>query len=82
MKESVRIETIQRIQNKHLWQKYTFFRRVIQRRMDGRDINEKELFHGTRSNRPSMIYESEKGFDFVLALVGPGKLFHHESPLL
>jgi hypothetical protein len=67
MKESltsVRIKTIQRIQNKHLWQKYTFFRRVIQRRMDGRDINEKELFHGTRSNHPSMIYESEKGFDF------------------
>ncbi|CAI8057589.1 Protein mono-ADP-ribosyltransferase PARP11 [Geodia barretti] len=67
MKESltsVRIETIQRIQNKHLWQKYTFFRRVIQRRMEGRDINEKELFHGTKSNHPSVIYESEKGFDF------------------
>ena len=67
MKESltsVRIETIQRIQNRHLWQKYRFFRRVIQERMNGRDINEKELFHGTRSNHPSVIYESEKGFDF------------------
>ena len=67
MRESladVRIETIRRIQNKHLWQKYSFFRRVIQKRMNGRDINEKELFHGTRQNDPSMIYESEKGFDF------------------
>ena len=67
MKQSlpgVRIEAVERIQNKHLWQKYSFFRRAMQRRMNGRDINEKELFHGTRSNAPSLIYDSDKGFDF------------------
>ena len=67
MRESlprVRIDNIKRIQNKYLWQKYNFFRRAMKKKMNGEDINEKELFHGTRSNDPKMIYESEKGFDF------------------
>ena len=67
MRESLthaNIKSIERIQNKSLWQKYDFFRRAMQKKMNGKDVNEKELFHGTRSNHPKVIYESEKGFDF------------------
>ena len=67
MKESltnVKIQTIERIQNKHLWQKYDFFRKKMEERTQGSGVNEKELFHGTRSNHPREIYESDKGFDF------------------
>lgn len=59
--KGVKIVTIERIQNKSLWRKYAFFREHLAKRTD---INEKELFHGTRKNSPSKIYESDKGFDF------------------
>ena len=82
MKESlnsVKIKAIERIQNRCLWQKYCFFRRILTERMNGKSINEKELFHGTRSNHPSKIYESDKGFDFRFgssdSLWGQGSYF-------
>lgn len=74
--KSVKIVTIERIQNKSLWQKYAFFRAHLAKRTS---INEMELFHGTRSNPPSKIYESDKGFDFRFgsdkSLWGQGSYF-------
>ena len=65
--KSVKIQAIDRIQNRHLWQKYVFFKDLLKKRMNGKCINEKELFHGTRLNSPDKIYESDKGFDFRFA---------------
>ena len=77
--KSVKIKSIQRIQNRYLWQKYDFFRKSLINKMNGKSINEKELFHGTRSNHPSNIYESDKGFDFRFgsgnSLWGQGSYF-------
>ena len=74
--KSVKIVTIERIQNRSLWKKYAFFREHLAKRTD---INEMELFHGTSSNPPSKIYESDKGFDFRFgsekSLWGQGSYF-------
>ena len=59
---SSRIIEITRIQNKWLWEKYTFQRKRMNVKNGGR-INELELFHGTRANDPKLIYENEIGFD-------------------
>ena len=57
-----RIVEITRIQNKWLWEKYVFQRKRMHVKNDG-NVNELELFHGTRSNDPKLIYENEVGFD-------------------
>lgn len=53
---------ITRIQNRWLWERYVFQRKRMHLKNDGK-INELELFHGTRSNDPKLIYENEDGFD-------------------
>ena len=57
-----RIVEITRIQNKWLWERYVFQRKRLNKKNDGK-INELELFHGTRTNDPKLIYENEDGFD-------------------
>ena len=61
---NVEIKVIERIQNKSLWEKYIFFKKRMEDKTGKKGVNEKELFHGTRKNHPSMIFKSEKGFDF------------------
>ena len=56
------VVTIERIQNKWLWEKYDYSKKRLHRKNDGR-VNEKDLFHGTRGNDPKCIYEGEVGFD-------------------
>ena len=60
---------VQRIQNKWLWEKYSMEKSRLKRKNDG-IINEKELFHGTRSNDPRNIYEGEEGFDMRFSRQG------------
>jgi O-acetyl-ADP-ribose deacetylase (regulator of RNase III) len=57
-----RIVEITRIQNKWLWEKYVFQHKRMHAKNDG-EINELELFHGTRTNDPELIYKNEDGFD-------------------
>lgn len=57
-----RIIQITRIQNKWQWEKYVFQRKRMHKKNDGK-INELELFHGTRTNDPKLIYDNEIGFD-------------------
>ena len=63
------ITSIERIQNKWLWQSY----KQSRHRLSGKNkkvINEKLLFHGTRGVPPEKIYKSEKGFDFRFSKKG------------
>ena len=59
---SATIIRIERIQNKWLWQKYSHHKEML-RKKNKNVINEMQLFHGTRSNDPNKIYNSEEGFD-------------------
>ena len=60
---SVRIRTLERIQNKWLWDKYNFSKERLRQQNNG-VINERELFHGTGTTPPEKIYKSRQGFDF------------------
>ncbi len=68
MKSSL-VQSITRIQNKWIWEKYVVQKKRLNRKNGGR-VNEKELFHGTRGNDPKMIYEGEDGFDMRYGLQG------------
>ena len=57
-----RVSSISRIQNTWIWKKYAFQKKRMHTKNGGR-VNEKELFHGTRTNDPRNIYEGEDGFD-------------------
>jgi len=64
-----RIIQISRIQNKWLWEKYVGHKKRLDRK-NGGNVNEIELFHGTRSNDPKNIYEGEEGFDMRFSAQG------------
>ena len=59
---NAQIATISRIQNKWLWDKYHQHKMRLNKKLR-ENINEMELFHGTRENDPKLIYEGEHGFD-------------------
>ena len=59
---SSQIVTVSRIQNSWLWEKYCHHKERLHLKNSG-VVNEMELFHGTRSNDPKLIYEGENGFD-------------------
>jgi len=52
-----------RVQNLRLWRKCDAHKRVV--RKNNRKVNEKGLFHGTRGNDPTLIYED--GFEMRLS---------------
>ena len=54
--------SVKRIQNKFLWEKYVQHKELMSHK-GPQSMTELELFHGTRSNPPKCIYESEEGFD-------------------
>ena len=66
---SAKILKLERIQNQWLWEKHTFSKQRMTEKNRG-DVNEKELFHGTRSTPPEKIFKSEHGFDFRFASTG------------
>ena len=57
------VSKIERIQNKFLYTKYDLCKKRMHEKNNGR-VNEKWLFHGSRSVSPETIYKSEHGFDF------------------
>ena len=63
------IASIQRIQNTWLWDRYVKHRDRLKLKNNG-VVNEMELFHGTRTNDPKLIYESEDGFDMRYSAQG------------
>ena len=65
---SVYIQEMLRIQNIWLWERYVQEKNGIEK-FKGM-ANEKELFHGTRSHDPNLIYDSEVGFDMRFSAQG------------
>ena len=59
----VQMKKLQRIQNRRLWEKYALESNIMLKRNSG-EINEKGLFHGTRTIDPLTVVQSEKGVDF------------------
>ncbi len=66
---STGIVSIKRIQNKWLWDRYSFAKQRMSERNAG-IVNEQMLFHGTRETPPEKIYNSEQGFDFRFSTKG------------
>ncbi|XP_065897421.1 uncharacterized protein [Dysidea avara] len=66
---SAEIIKIERVQNKWLWEKYGQHSKRMKKK-NGGVINEKMLFHGTRNNPPSSIYQDEEGFDMRFSNAG------------
>jgi len=65
MKETlpnIRISKLERVQNKWLWEKYQSSKAILEKKNQG-NVNEKQLFHGTRANQPNNIFNDEYGFD-------------------
>ena len=65
----IEIIKIERIQNPWLWEVFDRSRKRMSDKNQGQ-VNEKELFHGTRRTPPKKIYDSEQGFDNRLASTG------------
>ncbi|XP_013786928.1 poly [ADP-ribose] polymerase 15-like [Limulus polyphemus] len=64
-----KITTVFRIQNLWLWQKYCQHKELLEmKNIDS--VDEKLLFHGTRSNEPKRIYDNEEGFDMRFSAKG------------
>lgn len=63
------IANIQRIQNQHLWKRYYLEREFVKEK-NGGIANEMELFHGTKSTPPVLIYNGEEGFDMRYSNLG------------
>ena len=66
---STKVIEVTRIQNKWLWEKYVQHKQRLSLKNNG-NINEMELFHGTRDNDPKLIYEGEDGFDMRFSSPG------------
>ena len=66
---TIKLTSIQRIQNEHLWEKYCQHKERMDRKGHER-VNEKELFHGTSNTPPEEIYKSEDGFDMRFSRPG------------
>ena len=60
---------IVRIQNKWQWGKYVFQKKRLGVKNNGM-VKELELFHGTRSIDPKVIYQNEDGFDMRYSAQG------------
>jgi hypothetical protein len=63
------IISVQRIQNKWLWERYSQHKERIREKNDG-VVNEKELWHGSRKSSSENIYNSEEGFDMRFSSEG------------
>lgn len=57
------IDSIDRIQNKLLWKKYDDCLRRLKEQYNTNSIEERLLFHGTRTNDPLLIYGGDSSFD-------------------
>ena len=69
MPTNARIKQIRRVQNKWLWEKYQQDMKRMHKKNNGK-VNEKELFHGSRSTSADVIVHSEEGFDMRFSAQG------------
>jgi len=62
---------IERVQNPRLWERYYEQKKYVAKNNNG-DANEKYMKHGPSKTLPSIIYESDGGFDFRHSEQGGG----------
>ena len=67
--DNIYIVKLERIQNKWLWERYSFAKKQMYKKNKG-CVNEKHLFHGTRTTPPEKVFRSEKGVDFRFSRKG------------
>lgn len=65
---SVQLVKLERVQNVDLWRRFHFFRSRMEANKE--ELNEKDLFHGTRTVVPTEIINDKRGFDFRCARDG------------
>lgn len=65
----IQIIKIERIQNIWLWEAFDRSRKRMSDKNSGQ-VNEKQLFHGTKKTPPIKIYNSEQGFNNRLSSPG------------
>ncbi|KAL4476140.1 hypothetical protein ABPG74_009873 [Tetrahymena malaccensis] len=72
-----KVSRIQRVQNIKLWRNYMYEKQKLIQKGNAKELL---LFHGTRANKPELIYNgTEEGFDFRLSahgMYGRGTYFH------
>ena len=59
---NARITSLQRVQNKWIWNRYMQEKTRLHEKNSGK-VHELELFHGSRNTKAEMICASEEGFD-------------------
>eukprot|EP00730_Choanoeca_flexa_P001793 TRINITY_DN10784_c0_g2_i1.p1 TRINITY_DN10784_c0_g2~~TRINITY_DN10784_c0_g2_i1.p1 ORF type:complete len:781 (+),score=170.34 TRINITY_DN10784_c0_g2_i1:231-2345(+) len=57
------LKRVERVQSLSLWHRYSDYVNSIKRDLKGDDVNEQQLFHGTRKTDPTTVVEST-GIDF------------------
>ncbi|XP_057308682.1 protein mono-ADP-ribosyltransferase PARP11-like [Hydractinia symbiolongicarpus] len=70
MKNAITVTKIERVQNKWLWRKYCLQKKLMIEKNGKNNVNEKLLFHGTRKNKPVLIWKGENSFDLRHCHVG------------
>lgn len=79
---SARLQKLERVQHRRLWQQYWTKRKYVGCK-NGGDPNEKWLWHGTSARQPQEVLESEDGLDVRFAgsaFYGRG-IYLSESPV-
>jgi len=71
MSSNIRITKIERVQNTWLWEKYAQEKNTMEKKNMGVIVtNERELFHGTCSTQPQLIFNGQDGWDRKFANAG------------
>ncbi len=61
---------VQRIQNRRLWTVFQTELNFLKEKYGGKEVDVRYLYYGTRVTPPSLIYESEEGFDMRFYAAG------------
>ncbi|XP_052760089.1 protein mono-ADP-ribosyltransferase PARP11-like isoform X1 [Mya arenaria] len=73
MPKTVTIVSISRVENGDLWHNYLSKKAKLKKRNKGVDVEERQLFHGTKSDTVEAIYR--QGFDFRLSGTASGTAY-------
>ena len=68
---TAKLARVEQIQNVTLWSRFYTERAIMaQQHGDGQPAREEELFHGTGSTPPQLIFNGQEGFDMRFSTAG------------
>jgi len=67
---SAKVKRIEKIQNHHLWQRFSLLKSHFANKYPDQDQAIQTLFHGTKTTDPKIIWNSDEGFDSRCANTG------------